>query len=172
MNSLAKPLLSGVALCALATVPAVASNGPAFHVQALRRGHVVNKTNMQNQKAQHITYTFGVYTYVSASDLYKTIPLAGTFYKWCSTSSCFGPEPRQKIKAPKKSKYAKIGTATETYTFSVGPRVFYGDTYKLKDAAGEGQTDTFVSSLYAWFTDNNSKYKGTLNLEVSVAIGS
>jgi hypothetical protein len=51
--------------------------------------------------------------------------------------------------------------------------VFYGDAYKLKDKSGFGKTDSFVSTLYGWYRlfGTGPKYKGTLNLDVSVAIG-
>ncbi len=176
MNKLTRTLLGGTALCALAA-PAFAAAAPKMHVRALHAGHVVNKTKVHNQTAQHITYTFSVYTSVPASDFHKMVPLVSTFYKWNSTtdSSIYdcGGNPRMKIKAPKKSLYGKIKTGTESYSFgcSSDPMVFYGDNYKLTDASGEGKTDAFVSTLYAWFKNSRGRYKGTLNLDVSVAIG-
>jgi hypothetical protein len=116
----------------------------------------------------HITYTFGVYTYASASS--SGVKLGATYYKWNSYSSLC-TTPKMKIKAPKKSVYAKIGTSTETYSFGCpsGPTVFYGDTWTNKTGQS-GNTDTFVSTLTGKFTNSRGKYKGTLNLDVSVSI--
>ena len=175
MNNLTKTLLGGTALTALAAAPALADHAPKFHVAALHPSKVVNKTKVHNYDRAHVTYTFGVYTSVPASDYRKTVYLASTFYRWSSYDSCYfgGTEPKMRIKARKESKYAKIGTATESYSFRCpyGPSHFYGDTYKLNDKAGFGQTDTFVSILYGKFQNGSVRYKGTLNLDVSVAIG-
>ena len=38
-------------------------------------------------------------------------------------------------------------------------------------AAGEGQVDSFVSALIAKYENGGQEYKGTLYLDVSVAIG-
>lgn len=176
MNNLIKALLGSAAFSALTSGAAGAADAPIFHIASLHAGgKVVNKTKAHNHGATHVTYTFGVYTSVSASDFRKTVLLASTFYRWSSYDSCYagGTEPKMSIKAQKRSTYAKIGTATETYSFRCpyGPSHFYGDTYKLKDASGFGQTDTFVSVLYGKFHNGSSKYKGTLNLDVNVAIG-
>jgi hypothetical protein len=48
--------------------------------------------------------------------------------------------------------------------------VFYGNTYKLTNPEGEGKTDTFVSTLIGKFENNGVKYKGKLNMDVSVTI--
>ena len=49
--------------------------------------------------------------------------------------------------------------------------MFYGDTYKLTNSAGEGQTDYFPSRLIAKYKRSGIKYKGTLLLDVNVTIG-
>lgn len=170
MHNLTRTLLSGTALAALAAAPSVAGNAPKFHVQALHAGKQVNKTVLHSPVGGHTTYTIGVSTYVPPSALHKTVPLALTFYKWSSSAEC--SNPRQKIKAPKKSLYGKIKTGTETYSLGCSaPTVFYGDSYKLTDPSGEGKTDNFVSVLYGWYENAGIKYKGTLYLDVSVAIG-
>lgn len=176
MNSTTNVLLGGVALCALATVPAVARNVPGFHITALYGDYLVNKTKLRNPNRQHLTVTDSVSSYVPASDLNTKVHLHDTFTKWSSmtASSWECGNPKQKIKVdPKKTQYAKIGTATETYSLGCtdGASVFYGDTYKLTNSAGEGQTDHFVSTLYGWFQRSGVKYKGTLYLDVSVHIG-
>jgi len=171
MNNLTKTLLGGVALAALTTAPAMAGHHrhPAFHVTALHAGKAVNKTKIHNQGATHITYTFGVYTYQPANAA-KNTHLAGTYYKWNSNSSTC-TYPKMKINAPKKSVYAKIGTATETYSIgcSGGPVSYLGDTWTNKTGVA-GNTDTFVSTLTGKFMNGSTKYKGTLNLDVSVGI--
>ena len=177
MNAIIQALLGGAALGALATAPALAGDAPHFGITALHAAKVVNKTKVRDPSHQHVTYTFGVSTDVPASDFRQTVHLYGTYYKWSSTfsgsSTC--SNPKQKLKTPKKSIYAKLGKATETYSLGCpsGPTVFYGDTYKLTDAVGEGQTDHFVSTLIGWFQNlgNGQKYKGTLYLDVSVTIG-
>ena len=169
MNKLAKALLSSTALTALACAPAVAGSAPAFHFRALHGGRVVNKTKMPNHGAAHITYTFGIYTDIPSSDFRKTVKLTSTFVTFsgmCSLGSAV------KMKAPKKSEYGKIGIVAETYTNRCAfPVVVYGNTYKLTDSAGEGHTDHFVSSRIYKFANGSTKYKGTLNLDVSVDIG-
>ena len=173
MNNLTKTLLGGVALCALATAPALAGNAPKFHVTALHAGRVVNKTGARRHcwpTASCLTYTLNVSTAVPASDFHKAVPLAATFYKWNTISGC--SDPKEKLKVPKKSLYGKVHGATETYSFGCpsGLTVFYGDSYKLTDKSGFGQTDTFVSVLKSEW-EQSVKYKGTLYLDVSVAIG-
>jgi hypothetical protein len=173
MNDLTKTLLGGVALCALAAVPAVAENHPAFNFTALHAGNVVNKTTIRNHGATHLTYTFSASTSIPASDLHKTVILTTTFYKFNSYSTICS-SPKQKIRVdPKRTQYAKIGTVAVTYSegCASGPTTFYGDTYKLTNPDGEGQIDHFVSSLIGRFKNSRGKYKGTLNLDFSVYIG-
>ncbi len=172
MNNLSKTLLGGVAVAALAAAPAMAHKSLHVpHVQALHTGlgHVTNKTKMGNQKAVNLTYTFGVYSAQPAS-AGKNTHLIYTYYKWNSSFNLC-TTPKEKNKAPKKSVYAKIGTATETYSegCSSGPTVFYGDTWSNKSGTS-GETDTFVSTLTGKFKNSGTKYKGTLNLDVSVFI--
>ena len=171
MNNLTKTLLGGVALSVLAAVPAVAQvQIPAMRVTALHAGHVVKKTNLHNPcSAPHCDYTFSVYSYQPASAPKKT-HLIYTYYKWNSNSTLCS-DPKEKIKAPKKSIYAKIGTATETYSLGCpsGPTVFYGDTWSNKTGVA-GETDYFVSTLTGKFQNNGIKYKGVLPINVYVVI--
>jgi hypothetical protein len=172
MNSLAKTLLGGAALCALATAPSIAGNASAFNISVLHPGNAVNKTKMPNHDATHLTYTFSVSTSIPASDLHKTVTL-GPFFKFNSYSTVCS-SPKEKIKFdPKKTQYAKLGVATETYSLGCasGPTVFYGVTYRLTNPAGEGQIDHFVSSLIGKFRNSHGKYKGTLNMDFTVNIG-
>lgn len=172
MNNLTKTLLGGAALSALAAAPALAHHAPQFHIQALHAGKRVNKTKIHNQRALHITYTLGIYTAIPAA-VHKAVPLVLTFYKWNTYSdAALCTEPKQKIKAQRKSLYGKVRTATETYSFGNDcSYVFYGDTYTLIDPSGAGQTDSFVSTLYGRFKTWNGAYRGKLILDVSVAIG-
>jgi hypothetical protein len=170
MNLLTKSLLGGAALCALATAPAIAANlHPAMHVTALHAGKAVNKTVIHNQSRTHLTYTFGVYTYVSASNAGTAVKLAATYYKWNSNGTLCS-SPKEKIKVPKKTKLAKLGHSTETYSegCASGPTVFTGDTYNL-NAPNTG-TDHFTSTLIGKFNNGSAQYKGTLHLDVTVTI--
>lgn len=169
MNTLIRTLLGSTALCVLATAPAVAGSAPKFHVTALHRGRVVNKTRLQNPVRGHFTYTFGVYTYVSSASLNKTVTLTSSFYKFDSSCSFVTPV---RVKAPKKSEYGKIGWTTETYSdvCTPGPNVFYGNTYKLTNPDGKGHTDHFVSTQIFQVKRNNRKYKGTLHSDVNVFV--
>ena len=150
MNAITQVLLAGAAFGALATAPALAAGAPHSNFTALHAGRVVNKTRIHNPARTHLTYTFSAYTTIPASDLYKTVHV-GIAYKFNSYSTVCS-NPRQKIKVfPKKTKYGRAGTYTETYSYGCasGPTVFYGPTYKLTDPAGEGRSDYFVPPLSA-----------------------
>jgi hypothetical protein len=172
MNNIIKILLGGAALSALATAPAIAGDAPHFSITALHAGNAVFKSKLQVPGRKNVTYTVAVSTYVPASDLGTAVHLLGTYYKFNSNSSLC-TTPKMKIKVPKKSTYAKLGHATETYSegCASGPTKFYGDTYDLKKAKGEGKVDSFVSVLTAKFKNSRGKYNGTLNLDVKVSIG-
>jgi len=163
MNQLTKTLLAGAALCALATVPAIAQNALPFHITALHGGRVVNKTKMPNHGATHVTYTFGVYTYVSFSDYYgKKVRFAP--YGGCGWS---------KVKvSPKKTEYAKLGTYSETYSTgcAYGPTIYSGVTYKLTNPNSEGHTDHYVATWTFKSNNGGTKYKGKMNVDVSLFI--
>jgi hypothetical protein len=76
------------------------------------------------------------------------------------------------VRFPRKSTYGRVGLAIEDYSFGCisGETQFFGNTYKLKDPAGEGHTDHFVSTQIFKFVSNRKEYKGTVNINVSVAI--
>ncbi len=171
MQKLTRTLLSSVAAGALGVAPAIAQPAhPGFHPVALHAGHAVNKTKLHNQGATHQTYTFGVYSDQPAGAPKKT-HLIYTYYVWGGWSSNLCMTPKPKIRAPKRSIYAKIDTATETYSFGCpsGPTVFYGDTWTNKTGMS-GETDKFVSTMTAKFMNSGTKYKGTMHLDVSVFI--
>lgn len=171
MNDLTRTLLCGVALCALSASPVGAANAvhSVFHITALHGGRLVNKTKLHNRGVTHISYTFGVYTDIPASDLHKIVTLAGTFYRFTSTPCTI---MASNVRFPKKSKYGKISLAIESYSFGCisGATQFFGNTYKLTNAAGAGHTDHFVSSQIFKYTSGSTRYKETVNLDVNVAI--
>ncbi len=171
MKKLAKTLLSGAAFSALSVVAAMAQQKhPAFRVTALHAGHAVSKTKQPcNPHLPTCTYTFLVYSYQPASAPPKT-HLIYTFYKWNSSSNLC-TIPKEKIKARRRSIYAKIGTTTETYSYgcSSGPTVFYGDTWTNKTGVA-GETDQFESKLIGHFKHSGNKYKGVLDMTVEVFI--
>ncbi|HEX3944348.1 MAG TPA: hypothetical protein VHW69_09700 [Rhizomicrobium sp.] len=170
MNKLTQTLLTGAALCALGAAPAMAQpTHPAMHVTALYAGHAVNKTKFHNPGRQHITYTYGIYSSRQLV-LDQKVPI-GSFYKW-NSSGTLCSNPKQKLKFPKKTLYGKLSVATETYSFGCpsGPTIYYGTDYKLTDPAGFGNTDYFVIKDLGWFKDNGNKYRGTLNMDVSLTI--
>jgi hypothetical protein len=174
MKKLTLTLLGSTALSLLAAA-SVAGAPPRFHVQALHGGRPFYKTEHFHRCGQDVTcytVTLGVSTSVPASDFRKKINLVNTFYKFCSTGSCLTEPKHNRLKVPRKSKYGKVRAAQMTTYTSHGEErfVYYGDAYKLTDRAGFGQTDTFVSSLKGEW-EHGIKYKVTLNLDVSVAIG-
>ncbi|HEX3945584.1 MAG TPA: hypothetical protein VHW69_16015, partial [Rhizomicrobium sp.] len=151
MNKLTQTLLTGSALCGLVTAPAVAQpTHPAMHVMALHAGHAVNKTKFHIPGRQHVTYTFGVYTEKTANA--RKTDLLGTFYRWNDTTgghyTTVCSRPKQHLKVPKNSIYARVDPGTETYSFGCpsGPTVFYGDVWTNKTGV-PGDVDTFRSSL-------------------------
>jgi hypothetical protein len=175
MNKITQTLLGGAAFCALATAPAMAAGAPSIHVAAAHPGHqTVLKTSMQKGKIAHITSTIAVSTSDTAG-LNKVEKLAATYYTFYDSGSfCNSTEKQKQVLQSKKTKYAKLGTSTETYSgyCSTAPTVFYGDTYELTNKKGEGKSDSFVSTL----TGKKIHYNGGLydidvNLDVSVAIG-
>lgn len=176
MNNLTKALLGSAALSALIAAPAAAQQKhPAFHVVALYAGgKAVNKTAIHHPSRSYMTWTYSVSTHIPAHLKTKT-KLSDTFFKWssqtASSSKCGNPETKNRV--PNRSTYGRLGTATETRDWGCteGPSLYYGDTYKLTNPAGEGKTDFFVSSLIGKWQWGSVKYKGTLNLHVNVAIG-
>ena len=170
MNNLTKTLLGGVALTALAASPAFAAKvHPTMHVTAAHGGKAVNKTNMHNQKAGHITYTFSIFTSASASS-HSPVNLAQTFYKWNSYSTLCST-PKMKMKVNKKTTYGKAKAGTETYSFGCasGPTVFHGVVYTNKTGTS-GQTDVANSDLKGTFKNSRGKYKGNLNIISNISL--
>jgi hypothetical protein len=161
MNTLTKTLLAGSAFCALATVPALADKASAFHFVAQNGGRVVNKTALPHHSGSHVTYTFGVYSSIPSSDLHQTVRVANTVQRVCNVSSL-----KTKVD-PKKTAYAKVGTFIETYSTGCA---LVGATYKLTNPDAKGNTDNFVFTVSGKFQQSGQKYKGVLNMDVSVSI--
>jgi len=168
MNNLTKTLLGSAALIALTAVPALAENFRVPHLIALHAGKRINKTKLPNNRGAHIYSTFSVFTYQPANAPRKT-HLSQTFYDWIYDDFCDVKE--QRIKAPKRSIYAKIGTAIETYSVGClsGPGTFYGDTWTNKTGQSR-DVDTFVSSVFTKFTGGGTHYRGTVTLDVNVIV--
>jgi hypothetical protein len=169
-------LLAGVSICTICAGSAFAKTSPNVLVAQMHPGHAVVKTSLHSQEPTNLTSTFGVTTAISASaDLKKKTKLAATYYTFLH-SGTFCNEPKQKVKlSTKKTKYAKLSTSTETYSEGCGtPSTFYGDVYDLQTAKAKGKTDTFTSSLIGKkiYYGGTVYKKGTLNLELSVEIGS
>jgi hypothetical protein len=165
-------LFSGAALCAISAAPAIAAEAPHMHIAAMHQGGVV-KSAVHNKGATNVTYTFSVATSVSTASGYNVkTPLAATYYTFQSNSSiCDAPKTESISISSKKTKYAKLGTSTETLSEGCSaPTVFYGDTYELTTKKAKNKTDTFSSTLNAKFVSSGTHYKGKLILDVSVAI--
>jgi hypothetical protein len=165
-------LLAGAALCTVSIAPALASNAPKFSVAALRTGGIV-KTAMRTPKASAVTYTFSVTTAISTkADYMVKTNLAGTFYTWLSNDSiCQQPKKETVTLSTAQTVYALLSTGVESYSEGCGkPTFFYGDVYDLQTKKAKNKTDKFTSTLKATFK-NSGKFKGSLNIDVSVEIG-
>ncbi len=167
-------LLASVSLCTICAGAAFASTSPHALVAQMHPGHAVVKTSLHNTPGSGLTSTAAVSTGVSTSaDYKKKTKLAATYYTFLNSGTFCSP-PKEKVKlSEKKTKYAKLGTSTETYSEGCGtPSTFYGDVYDLQTQKATGKTDTFTSSL----DGKNVHFDGTvykkakLNLDVSVAI--
>jgi hypothetical protein len=173
MNRITQTLLGGAACCALASASALAG-APSVHVAALHAGkQTVVKTSMHKGKIAHITSTIDIST-SDSSGLNQTVKLVDTYYTFYDSGSfCNSSQKQKQVLTKKKTKYAKLGTSTETYSgyCSTAPTVFYGTTYDLTNKKGEGKTDHFESTL----TGKKIHYNGGLydidvHMMISVAV--
>jgi hypothetical protein len=73
---------------------------------------------------------------------------------------------------PKKNEYGWACVGTETYSFGCpsGPSTIYGIDYKITDPNAEGHTDHTVGTFKRTFKNSGTKYKGTLNIDMSIEI--
>jgi hypothetical protein len=172
MNNITQTLLGGAALAALASASAMAADAPV--VAALHPGHAtVLKTSMHNAKGNNLTTTIAISS-TDTAGLKKVQKLIYTYYTYYDSGSfCNSSEKQKQTLQSKKTKYAKLGTSTETYSgyCSTAPTVFYGDTYELSKKKGEGKADSFVSALVGKKIHYNGEvYNITQNEDVSVNI--
>jgi hypothetical protein len=174
VNNLIKVLLGGVALSILAAAPAASQQSyqSLLSVTALHEGRAVHKTRRYHCKFPHSSCTETASSNVPASDFGKKVMLLSTFYKFNNNGNLCS-DPKTKIKAQKKTQYAKISTGTVTYYEGCkgAQPTFYGDFYKLTNKEGFGKADTFESMLTSTFHFSGHKYKGQLILFVNIAIG-
>ena len=117
---------------------------------------MVNKTKLHNRGATHITYTFSFYDYMSATyPLHKKVTIG-------ATSVC----GLQKAKvSPKKTEFGKAGVTVDTYSNGCA---LVEPTYMLTTHPNPGDTDSFVTSIISKSEQNGTKYKNTLNLDVTI----
>lgn len=173
MDKLTQTLLGGVALGAFAAAPALAEQKqPVSHFTALHGGRVVNKTKMHNHGATHVTYTLGVYSYIPFTSAYhQKVHVEATYYLYSNSSVCH-PNRKHFRVDQKKTAYGKTSVGTETYSLGCpsGPTTIYGMDYKITDPNAKGQTDHAEATYYAKFTNDGTKYKAKLNLDVSITI--
>jgi hypothetical protein len=171
MNKITQTLLGGAACCALASASAMAADAPV--VAALHAGHqTVLKTSMHKGKPSNLTTTIAINS-TNTSGLKKVQKLIYTYYTYYDSGSfCNSSEKQKETLQSKKTKYAKLGTSTETYSgyCSTAPTVFYGDTYELTKKSGQGKVDSFVSALVGKKIHYNGQiYNITQNEDVSVS---
>jgi hypothetical protein len=166
-----KILCAGAALGAISNAAAMAGPPSAQVVVVAKTGNFALKTAIQHSPAKSITYTVSVTTTISTAADYKIKTKIGP-YMWDSNNSlCQEPEHEKLRLGTRKTKYAKIGTAIETYSVGCGkPSKFYFTTYELETKAAVGKTDHFTASLKAKVTDGGIKYDATLNIDTSVHI--
>lgn len=170
MNNITKTMLGGAAVCALATAPAMAGNAPHFAVTALHAMGQVNKTTVHNPSRTALTYTYAIYSSQPANSVNQHI--YASFYKWNSAPNGYWTlcsNPPQKFHAQRKTVYGKTVAATETYSYGCasGPTVFRGPSYTGKTGVA-GDVDSWRGVLKGKFQGPSLKYKGTLNLDVTL----
>jgi hypothetical protein len=168
-------LLAGASLATFGASAAYAERAPTIHVAALHPGHAVVKTAMHSSKASNLTSTFLVYSSVSTAADYKVkTHLIYTYYAYYDSGSFCGTKngKTKVILSTKKTAYAKLSTAVETYSEGCGtPTSFYGDVYDLTTKTAVGQVDSFVSDLYGKKIHyNGGVYNINTNLELEVFI--
>jgi hypothetical protein len=173
MNYLAKSLLSGAAVSALASASAMGATHVGTNhimspnVSALHAGNFVNKSKVHDPKATKLTYTYAEYSnYVYSSDIGQSVQLLDTYWKWNSSGNICSI-PKTKIKVTKQASYGTVTTGTYTESFTSCVIVFHGDNYDW-GGGNAGGTDTFSSKMKSKFIYDGSKYKGTINIDATV----
>jgi hypothetical protein len=165
--SFGKTLLAGVALCALATAPALAVKAPNFHLAGMtarsitmHSGSVHSKTNLRDPGYTNFTSTATFAGTISETGFYKK-PVLLWSEVWLY-SSCGKVVPNEKGKAVVKPTYGKVtaGTITGTATSCTNGTIYHfiGPDYTLKSTTATA--DSFTFDLDAKAT--GTKYKLTL----------
>jgi hypothetical protein len=168
-------LLAGASLCTISAGAAFAKSMPLVAALHPGSGHATIKTPLHLGPAQHLTSTFSVSTAVSqATDHKVKTKLAATYYTYFHSGTLCVPQKEKVVLSTKKTKYAKLSTSTETYTYSScsgTPTVYYGDVYDLISKKTPKKPDTFVSTLKGTKIHfNGGVYDIDLNLDLSVTI--
>jgi hypothetical protein len=111
---------------------------------------------MPNHGATHVTYTFGIYTYVSASTPLRT-KIMGLSEKMC-------PAPQKVTLSPKKTVYGKVKL---DLTYTNGCETI-APIYTLVKQPNPGDTDEYEVTIISKFEQDGTKYKGKFNLDYNV----
>jgi hypothetical protein len=165
-------LCAGAALGAITATSAMAGTPPA-QVLAIAGGpDFALKTRFRLPHAKSITYTVSVTTTISTAAAYKVKTKIGP-YLWVSNNSLCQEPGREKLTlATRKTRYAKLGKAIETYSEGCGkPIHFYFTTYELGTRTAAGKTDYFAATLKAKVIYDGVDYDATLNIDTGVHIG-
>jgi len=152
--SLVQTLLTGSAICALCTAPALSGEAPNIHVASaqsplrMKVGSALHhKTVGANPDIQSLTETLtftGSLSFAADHD----VPIMLWAELIYNQSTCMQPA-KEKLVLPKKTAVAKISTGTVTGTIAgCGSKVFtyYGPIYDLKRRAA---SDAFTGALIA-----------------------
>ncbi|HEY3638109.1 MAG TPA: hypothetical protein VGK90_08135 [Rhizomicrobium sp.] len=159
-----KTLLGGVALCALATAPALAAKAPNFHLGGMvsraitmHSGATHTKTTIRDPKYTNLTSTVTFTGTISEAGYYKNPVLLWSeawFY-----GSCGGEVPNEKGKTIVQGTAGRVkaGTVTGNSSSCNGDFTFYGPLYDLKSKTATSDSFTFdvdakaTKSLYKLF---------------------
>jgi hypothetical protein len=149
--SFGKTLLAGVALCALATAPALAK-APSFHLAGMTARNITMQSGVMHSKSN--IHDPGYTNFTTTINFAGTISYAG-FYKnpvllWAEVwlySQCGTEVPNEKGKAVVKPTAGKVKAGTETGAASGCATnviyTFYGPVYTLKSKTATSDSFTF-----------------------------
>ena len=116
--SYTKTLLAGAAICALCTVPALATTAPSLHIAGIdSRMHAHVKSGFTKPDITHLTETITFTGSLSASADYK-VPVLLWAETWQNTLTCIPPTD-EVGKFPNRTTVAKITVGTSTGPTSV-----------------------------------------------------
>lgn len=174
--SFSKTLLVGVALCALATTPALAAKAPNIHLAGIsargitmHTGAVHSKTNIRDPKYTHHTETVTFAGTISETGYYKNPVLL-----WAETwlySTCGAAVPNEHGKVAKKASAGRVrqGTVTGTISSCTNGTVytFVGPVYTLKSTTATSDSFTFDLDAVAPGIKYKLKLVGNTNLNIT-----